>query len=340
MQNLQSFFAGLSEADVAQINSAAVVQYLKKDDVVFSEGDDGECFYIIDRGRVSIFANESGRQIHISSLGAGEYFGEMSLFNNDKRSASVVASEDSTLLCLDRSKFNELIKTHPVLADKLARILAQRNENLILREQLIDITGLQSRHLYVSIKGDPSIRETALFRERYESPVDKILVPLGRNLQELLINRCVYHLVINFNSGEIHTRSVFDPYRDAIHTADKLISAAYLDRHFVEITYEEKLQLIKDVHRFILDEPQSDRLSTPWKNIYKKSHDHWQPIRQEEIIRLVSSLTELRNIPNFYLRNYTISMTQDAIRMQFNCDGTHIVSSEDYQSFIDANFRS
>lgn len=51
----------------------------------------------------------------------------------------------------------------------------------------------------------------------------------------------------------------------------------------------------------------------------------------------MSQLAKLRSIQSFYLRNFSISMIQDAIRMQFNCDGTHIVSAEDYQNFLRDN---
>ena len=42
-------------------------------------------------------------------------------------------------------------------------------------------------------------------------------------------------------------------------------------------------------------------------------------------------------LPDFYLRNITICVAQDLIRMQFNCDGTQIISAENYQKFIEQN---
>ena len=63
----------------------------------------------------------------------------------------------------------------------------------------------------------------------------------------------------------------------------------------------------------------------------------WQPVAREDIAETIGKLSLLRSIPNYYLRNFAINTVQDAIRMQFNCDGTHIVSSEDYQRFIVEN---
>lgn len=51
----------------------------------------------------------------------------------------------------------------------------------------------------------------------------------------------------------------------------------------------------------------------------------------------MSRLDMLKTIPNFYLRNFAIRLTRDAVRMQFNCDGTHIVTAEDYPRFLEEN---
>ena len=45
----------------------------------------------------------------------------------------------------------------------------------------------------------------------------------------------------------------------------------------------------------------------------------------------------MRDLPDFYLRNITICIVQDLIRMQFNCDGTQIISAENYQKFLEEN---
>ncbi len=333
-----SFIRDISDADLHLIMANADKRFVHKDDLVFSQGDQGDSFYFIESGSVKVFFDENGNTVDLRKLGKGEYFGEMALLHQDLRSASVAAAEDSTLLCVDRDRFFFLLNEQPGLAGRINRILAQRSEELILREQLIDTTGIQKNKLYVSIKGDPSLRETALFRERYESPVDKIFDRLEVALKTLLLERCVYHLSIHFNSGEILTRSVFDPYREEIHTAARLINAAYLDRHFHKISYEEKLALIRSVYHAITLESQFKTLPEEWRNIYRKSSATWQPISQQDIVSILSKLADLRRVPNFYLRNFGVSITQDAIRMQFNCDGTHIVNSSDYKNFLAKNF--
>ncbi len=338
MPDQQSFFTSLSGADIENIRRSATIKQIGKDELVFAQGDAGDCFYIIDHGSVSVFCEDQGRKKQLCILNSGDFFGEMALLNRDRRSASVATLEDSTFLCLDKDNFIDLTQTNPVLGKKINDVLAQHNEELILRESLCDAMGIRGENLYVSIKGDPSLRETALFRERYQSPIDKVLKELQPKLKDLILNRSVFSLMINFNSGEIRVRTVFDPFREVVHTADRLINQAYLDRHFMETPYAEKLDLIKETCRFISESRLYARLPEYWKMVFAKSRQQWRPLAIEEVESVMSRLIELRNVPEFYLRNIGINLVQDAIRLQFNCDGTHIVSTEDYQGFIKTNF--
>ncbi len=52
---------------------------------------------------------------------------------------------------------------------------------------------------------------------------------------------------------------------------------------------------------------------------------------------MLAQLPVLRSIPSFYIRTLTVGILKDAIHMQFNCNGTHIVSSSGYERFIAEN---
>ena len=65
------------------------------------------------------------------------------------------------------------------------------------------------------------------------------------------MNRCVYGVFIHLNSGEINTASIFDPFCEVVHAANKLIDPAYLDRHFSRIGFHEKLSAIGDIYAHI-----------------------------------------------------------------------------------------
>jgi len=210
-------------------------------------------------------------------------------------------------------------------------------EELVLRESIVSATGLNEGSLQIGIKGDPSLRETSLDRKRYESPVDKVIVPLMENLEELMLNRSCYRIFIGFNSGEVRTNSIFDPLREEIHASEKLADKPYLDRHFPKISYEEKIQAMRDIYSAIKNSELFKAVPGYWKSIFNKRHQTWDPMTRSEIHNIMSSIKTMRDLPDFYLRNITICIVQDLVRMQFNCDGTQIISAENYQKFIEDN---
>ena len=210
-------------------------------------------------------------------------------------------------------------------------------EELVLRESIVSATGLNENSVQIGIKGDPSLRETSLDRKRYESPVDKVFDALIINLEDLLINRGTYRIFIGFNSGEIRTQSIFDPLRQEIHAAEKLADQSYIDRHFPKIDYQEKVQAMVEIYAVIQSSKWFERVPDHWKKIFVKRHESWEPMTIDEVHTIMSTLHTMRNLPDFYLRNITICIVQDMVRMQFNCDGTQIISAENYKQFIEQN---
>lgn len=97
-----------------------------ENEIVFKEGDRGFGFYLIYTGSVKIFANDpSGEQIFITDLEKHDFFGELSLLEvNAKRSASVVAGNNTTLLALYIPDFEEILDSKPIIAAKILKSLS------------------------------------------------------------------------------------------------------------------------------------------------------------------------------------------------------------------------
>jgi CRP-like cAMP-binding protein len=334
---MDAMFQDLNAAELDKIKALAEIKTIAKDELVFSEGDAADYIYFIESGRVSIFIKKFSATEEISILGPGEYFGEMAFFSKDKRAASVKALEDTVVLSVDKSSFLDLVKTDREFGKRINDILAKRSAELTLKENLVDTTGVNGKHLRLAIKGDPSLRESAFSRERYESAVDKVLPELAAGLEELLVNRSVYQAVVHFNSSEVHVFTVFDPFSEEIHPAEKIADESYVARHFPSIPFAEKTAMIRRIYSSIGADPCFKALSESGQTTFGRQYEAWDAVTPEEIHNTVSKLPVLRTIPNFYLRNFQVSATRDAIRMQFNCDGTHIVSAEDYQSFLEEN---
>ncbi len=210
-------------------------------------------------------------------------------------------------------------------------------EELVVEEAIVSATGLKPNVLQVGLKGDPSMRETATGRTRHTSILDEIYPQLAPCLETLMRDHSPYHIFIGFNNAEIRTRSIFDPLREEIHSAERLLEKAYCNRHFPAIPFDEKIQLMKEIYDFMLGNEHFKRVPDFWKNIFNRRHRSWEPMTEAEIVRIFETLGVLRALDDYYLRNATISIVQSIVRLQFNCDGTQIVRAEDFQSFIEEN---
>ncbi len=93
---------------------------------IVTEGAFDTDFYIIDRGRVQVFVATAGQKA-VAELGEGDFFGEMSLLTGEKRSASVVAKQETRLLKLNRDTMGRLLSEDAQLAEVLSKTLAERS---------------------------------------------------------------------------------------------------------------------------------------------------------------------------------------------------------------------
>jgi CRP/FNR family transcriptional regulator, dissimilatory nitrate respiration regulator len=136
------FFDGLPESQIAQVGGIAVARKIPKGTVVFSEGDEGDGFYVLASGRIKIFKlNPDGREQILHIFGPGEPFGEVALFSGKHFPAGAQTLEEASVLFFPREAFISLIKSNPELAlNMLAvlsvrlRIFTQIVENLSLKE--------------------------------------------------------------------------------------------------------------------------------------------------------------------------------------------------------------
>lgn len=105
---------------------------LKYDDgaVIFHEGDQGDCMYYINSGKVNISVNTPEGHIHIATLREGEIFGEMALFDRLPRSATATASGETRLLTVDKKKFISNISRDPTMAFKILEAMSTRTRQL------------------------------------------------------------------------------------------------------------------------------------------------------------------------------------------------------------------
>jgi CRP-like cAMP-binding protein len=120
-------FEGISAAERAAVSKAAQLRTYRRGEVIVRQGQTGETFFVIVRGRVAVTVlSPEGREVVLNTLGEGDHFGEMALLDEEPRSASVVAQERSELAILSRDVFFELLRSNFVLTKGLLRCFSRR----------------------------------------------------------------------------------------------------------------------------------------------------------------------------------------------------------------------
>jgi CRP-like cAMP-binding protein len=120
-------FSELDQDDLERLAKVTVSRNFESGDVIVREGELGVAFYVVARGKVEVVKDlGTGNEQVLASMGEGDFFGEMSLFDNEVRSASVRAVEATECLVLTKWDFNAELTTSPTITHAMFRILARR----------------------------------------------------------------------------------------------------------------------------------------------------------------------------------------------------------------------
>lgn len=143
LQNVP-LFASLSSAERRTLARAVAIRSYPKNSVILNEGERSDSIYVIDSGKVKVLMrDEEGKEVILSILKEGDYFGELALIDELPRSASVVAMESSEMTVLSKADFLQCVANNPGIAMTVMRGLAQR-----LREADIKIESLALMDVY------------------------------------------------------------------------------------------------------------------------------------------------------------------------------------------------
>src|SRR5262245_51627279 len=131
-------FASLSEADRSALAALLVPRRYAAGAQVFRAGEPGRELFVVESGRVEVSArDESEREIQLSVLGPGTFFGEISLLDGGVRTASVRALEVVALWALHRDAFFSFLERHPGAARHVVEVLAARQREMVERVRRI-----------------------------------------------------------------------------------------------------------------------------------------------------------------------------------------------------------
>ena len=119
-------FESLAEDEVTALVGRLEERRVNAGAVVFREKDAGDAMFLVHDGAVEISTGEGKQKTTLAQLYAGQFFGELSLFDGSPRSATAVALKDSLLYTLERDDFLAFLKSKPEAATKILAEMAER----------------------------------------------------------------------------------------------------------------------------------------------------------------------------------------------------------------------
>jgi CRP-like cAMP-binding protein len=128
-------FETLAEADLARVIDVAVPRRFEPNRVIFREGDASDTCYIVRNGHArAVREHADGRSISLAHFGPGDIFGELAMFDDERRSATVETLDEVQAIAILGSDMRRLLREHPDIAVKLVislgRRLREANERL------------------------------------------------------------------------------------------------------------------------------------------------------------------------------------------------------------------
>ena len=120
-------FAELGADDLRRVAQVAVARAYDAQHVIFREGDDSDTCYVVRSGHArAIRQHSDGRTITLATFGPGDIFGELAMFDDERRSATVEALDDLGTIAIPGSAMRALLQRHPEIAVKLVIALGRR----------------------------------------------------------------------------------------------------------------------------------------------------------------------------------------------------------------------
>ncbi len=121
------FFAEFPPPALEQLLSKTTVRSFAPLDVIVSEGDPGTSFFLLEEGEVEVRTTDpSGRRLVLARLGAGEFFGEVSVLTGKPRTATIVATNQVTVIEIYREDLEEIAGQYPEVRAVLQRFYERR----------------------------------------------------------------------------------------------------------------------------------------------------------------------------------------------------------------------
>lgn len=141
-------FSGLSDAEHGLLLQVAVRKNYPRNSLIIQQGDVGESLYLLRRGRAKVYLSEpGGREVILAFLGPGDFLGEMALIDDEPCSASVMPTEESEFVSVNKKDFLRVLASSPSMAVNLLKAMSGR-----LRESNQQIESLALKDVHARVQ--------------------------------------------------------------------------------------------------------------------------------------------------------------------------------------------
>jgi len=148
------FLRDLTDEELQLLSSTVRIHEFGVGEVLVRQGDAGDSFFIIRRGKVEVLVEgNNGQRVHVADLKPPAFFGEIALMTGEQRNATVVASTDVEVLEMDREAFTRLFHNHPDVTERIGEVIAARlSERRDILAALPDGDGSRARRNWLMEK--------------------------------------------------------------------------------------------------------------------------------------------------------------------------------------------
>jgi CRP-like cAMP-binding protein len=112
------------------MESGALGRTYEPGEIIIKQGDVGECMLVIQEGQVALVREQSGEEVFLGVRSAGEFLGEMAIFEKEVQMATVRALSQVRVLTVDKKNFLRRIHEDPSLAYRLFQLMSRRIREL------------------------------------------------------------------------------------------------------------------------------------------------------------------------------------------------------------------
>ncbi len=119
-----------SKMEDEKVKTRDLGKVYKDGEIIIKEGEEGDCLYVIQSGKVVVVQNRKGKEVCMREMEEGDFFGEMALFEREVRSSTVRAQGEARILTVDKKVFLRRIQEDPSMAFRIMEKMSSRIRKL------------------------------------------------------------------------------------------------------------------------------------------------------------------------------------------------------------------